>query len=110
MTMIVDKAGGYSAALGIDRARRGAAQLADFDDLAVLDANIAPERGHLRAVDNKTILDQQVIRHRFFLSAEGRAAARDPETRLEVYALRALTQCSRAAFKAGEPCSERAGA
>ena len=44
--------------------RRGAAQLADFDDLAVLDADIAAERRHPGAIDNQPVLDQQIIRHR----------------------------------------------
>jgi hypothetical protein len=46
MTVIVDKAGGNGAAFGVDRARCSAAQLTDFDDLAVLEADIAPERRH----------------------------------------------------------------
>src|SRR5882724_8858900 len=68
MAVIVDKAGRDGAALGVDRAPRRTAQLTDVDDPAVLDADIAPERGHPRAVDNKTIPDQQIIPHRFFLS------------------------------------------
>src|ERR1700736_3296550 len=72
MAVIVDKAGCDGAALGVDRARRGAAQLADLDDLAVLDADIAAERWHPRAVDDQSVLDQQIISHRFFLSAESR--------------------------------------
>jgi len=62
---IVDKAGSDSAALGVDRARGGAAQLADFDDLAVLDCDIASKSRHPRAVDNQPILDQQIVRHRY---------------------------------------------
>src|SRR5215470_15603294 len=79
MTMVVDKAGGDGAARGVHRALSGAAQLADFDDLAVLDADIAPKGRHPRAIDNQPVLDQQIVRHRFFLSAKGGAAACDPE-------------------------------
>src|SRR6266436_10366103 len=65
VAVIVDKAGSNGAALGVDRAHRGAAQLADVDDLAVLDADIAAESRHSRAVDNQPVLDQQIIRHRY---------------------------------------------
>src|SRR6516225_1080912 len=65
MAVIVDKAGGDGAAFGVDRARRGAAQLTDFDNLAVFDADIAAEGRHPRAIDDQSILDQQIIRHRF---------------------------------------------
>src|ERR1700730_9482851 len=91
MAVIVDKAGSNSAALGVDRARSGAAQLADFDDLAVLDADIAAERRHSRAIDNQSVLDQQIIRHRFFLSA-GWSLRATRRTRFEVYALRPWKQ------------------
>ena len=36
MAVIIDKTGSDGATLGIDRARRSAAQLTDVDDLAVL--------------------------------------------------------------------------
>jgi len=64
VAVIVEKAGSDSAALGVDRALGGAAQLTDFDDLAVLDADIASKSRHSRAVDNQPILDQQIVRHR----------------------------------------------
>ena len=58
--------------LGIDRAVRSAAQFAEVDDLAVLDTHIAAEGRHARAIDDKAILDQQVIRHRFPFLRSGR--------------------------------------
>jgi len=64
MAVVIDKAGGDGAAFGVDRARRSAAQPTDVDDLAVLDADIAAERRHPRAVDDQPVLDQQIIRHR----------------------------------------------
>ena len=42
---------------------RRAADLADFDDLAVLDPDIAAKCRHPRAIDDAAIIDQQVIRH-----------------------------------------------
>src|SRR6516162_4820742 len=63
--MIVDKAGCYDAPFGIDGTFRLAAQLAELHDLAVLDGDVALERRHPRAVDDASVLDQQVIRHRF---------------------------------------------
>src|SRR6516164_4829009 len=71
MAVIIDKAGGDGAAIGVDRARRSAAQLTDVDDLAVLDADIAAERRHPRTVDDQSIFDQQIIRHRFLLLGPG---------------------------------------
>ena len=65
MAVIVDEPGRDGAALGVDRAVGGAAQFADLDDLAVLDADIAPKSRHSRAVDDKAILDQQIVRHRY---------------------------------------------
>src|ERR1700737_1830885 len=65
MAVVVDKAGCHHLPRGVDRALRRAAQLAEFDDLAVLDADIAAEGRRSRAVDDATILDQQVIGHPF---------------------------------------------
>ena len=58
MAVVVDEPGRDSAALGVDRTAGGAAQFADLDDFAVLDADIAPKSRHPRAVDDKAILDQ----------------------------------------------------
>src|SRR5271169_3921895 len=65
MAVVVDKAGGDGASFGVDRARCSAAQLADVDDLAALDADIAAKRRHPRAIDDQSVPDQQIIRHRF---------------------------------------------
>src|SRR5262249_48587949 len=65
MAVVVDKAGGDGTALGVDRAACRSAQFADFDDLAVLDADIASKSRHPRAVDNQPVLDQQIVRHRY---------------------------------------------
>ena len=77
MAVIVDEAGGDCTAFGVDRACRGTAQFADLDDLAALYADIAPECRHPRAVDDPAILDQQIVRHRFF-SSLSRDARRNP--------------------------------
>jgi hypothetical protein len=62
--MVVDKAGGDDASLGVDRARRRSGQFADLDDLAVLDRDVAAIGGTARAVDDAAVLDQQVVSHR----------------------------------------------
>jgi len=64
MAMIVDKARRDGAAGGVDGFRGRAGELAQFDDYAVLDPNIAAEGRQPRAVDNEAVLDQQIIRHR----------------------------------------------
>src|SRR5690348_8413047 len=64
MAMIVDKAGADGAAIGVDRLRRRAGELADLGDLAVLDPDIRAEARHPGAVDDASVLDQQIIRHR----------------------------------------------
>ncbi len=69
MAVVVDKPGGDGAARGVDRLRRRTAQLPDFDDFAVLDADIAAKRRHARTVDNEPVFDQQIIGHCFFLPA-----------------------------------------
>ena len=53
MAVVVDKAGRHGAALGVDRAPGGAGELAELDDLAVLDPDIAAEGRHPRAVDDR---------------------------------------------------------
>ena len=78
MAVIVDKAGGDGAARGVDGLLGRAAQLADLDDLAVLDADIALERRHARAIDNEPVFDQQIIGH-WFLPFRREAARRGPE-------------------------------
>src|SRR2546423_7152106 len=99
MAVIVDKARGDGTALGVDRAGCRSAQLADLDDLAVFDADIAAERGHSRAVDNQSVLDQQIIRHRSsFLRRAGSLLATQ-RIRRKVYALQPLTQCRRSTYK-----------
>ena len=65
MTVIVDEPGRDGAAFSVDHAGSGATQFADLDDLAVFDADIAPKSRHSRAVDNKAVLDQQIVRHRY---------------------------------------------
>ena len=65
MTMVVDKARGDDAAVGIDRPLGGTAQFADLGDPAVLDADITAERRHPRAVDDPAVLDQEIVRHRY---------------------------------------------
>jgi hypothetical protein len=64
MAVVVDKAGGDRAAVGIDDLVGGAGELADLGDLAVLDPDIAAERRHARPVDNEPVLDQQIVCHR----------------------------------------------
>ena len=49
MAMIVDKAGADRAAVGVDRLRRRAGELADLGDLAVLDPDIAAEGSACRS-------------------------------------------------------------
>ena len=63
MAMIVDEAGRHHRAAGVDGARRRATEFADFDDLAVLDRDIAAEGRHPRAIDDTAIPDQQIVRH-----------------------------------------------
>src|SRR5262249_50636197 len=65
MAVVVDKTGGDDLAADIDRLPARAGQLAHLDDLAVLDRDIAVERGHARAVDDAAGLQQDVIGHRF---------------------------------------------
>ncbi len=77
MAMVVDKARGDGAAVGVDRLFGRARQFADFDDLAALDADIAAKRRHARAIDDAAVFDQEVIGHRCY-SSFGRAARRRP--------------------------------
>src|SRR5262249_13160202 len=65
MAVIIDKAWGHNLSLGVDRTFGRTAQLAELDDLAVFDPDVAAKRRHSRAVDNTPVLDQQVIRHRY---------------------------------------------
>src|SRR5438067_10923646 len=76
MAMIVDKAGADRAAVGVDRLRRRAGELADLGDLAVLDPDIGAEARHAGTVDDASVLDQQIIRHRLPPAQPGTAAAR----------------------------------
>src|SRR5205807_4296452 len=76
MAMIVDKAGADRAAVGVDRLRRRAGELADLGDLAVLDPDIGAEARHAGTVDDAAVLDQQIIRHRLPPAQPGAAAAR----------------------------------
>src|SRR5436853_452869 len=61
-----------AAAFGVDRLAGCAGELAEFDDLAVLDPDIAAECWHPRAVDDAAVADQNVVRHRC-PSSSGRA-------------------------------------
>ena len=63
VAMIVDKARRDDAAVGVDRARRRPGQFPDLDDLAVLDRDIAAIGRSARAIDDTTVLDQQIISH-----------------------------------------------
>ena len=63
MAVVVDEAGRNREAVGIDGALRCTVDFADFDDLAVLDGEVAAECRHPRAIDDAAITDQQVIRH-----------------------------------------------
>src|SRR5437660_4722481 len=78
MTMIVDKAGADRAAVGVDRLRRRAGELADLGDLAVLDPDIRAEARHAGTVNDASVLDQQIIRHRLL----PRSPVRPPRGRL----------------------------
>jgi hypothetical protein len=63
--MVVDKTRCDDPPLGVDSAFRRAAQLADLGNLPAFDAHITAERRHAGAVDDPTVLDQQIIRHRY---------------------------------------------
>ena len=63
VAVVVDETRRHRQAIGIDGARRRAVDLADFDDLAVLDAKVATEGRHPRAIDDAAVTDQQVICH-----------------------------------------------
>ena len=63
MAVIVDKPRRHHPAGGVDGFLGRAAQFADFDDLAVLDADIAAKHRHARAVDDAAVFDQQIVRH-----------------------------------------------
>ena len=68
VAVVVDETRRHDGALRIDDARRGAAQLADLGDLAVLHRDIAAECRHARAIDDAAIADQQIIGHRLVSS------------------------------------------
>jgi hypothetical protein len=72
MAVVVDEAGRDRAAFGVDRLAGRAGELAEIDDLAVLDPDIAVECGHPGAVDNTAVADQNVVGHRC-PSSSGRA-------------------------------------
>src|SRR5438045_8984041 len=76
MAMIVDKAGADRAAVGVDRLCRRAGELADLGDLPVLDPDIGAEARHAGTVDDASVLDQQIIRHRLPPAQPATAAAR----------------------------------
>src|SRR6185312_4522289 len=65
MAMVVDETGRDGLAADIDGLLGGARQLADLDNLAVLDRHVAVERGHARTVDDAAVLDQHIVGHRF---------------------------------------------
>src|SRR5438270_7986553 len=72
MAVVVDKAGADRAAFGVDRLVGCAGELAEIDDLAVLDPEIAVECWHPRAIDDAAVADQNVVGHRC-PSSDGRA-------------------------------------
>jgi hypothetical protein len=67
VAVIIDEAGGDHEAIGINGARRGVPQFANCDNFAVGDRDIAAEGRHAGAIDDSTILNHEIIRHRLFL-------------------------------------------
>ena len=72
MAMIVDKAGRDDLPAGIDGLLCRTGQFADFDDLAVLHADIAAVGRPARAVDDAAVFYQQIIGHSRIPSSSSR--------------------------------------
>jgi hypothetical protein len=68
--MDIDEAGGDDQAVGIDLASRGARDIADRSDFAILDRDFAPTQCRAGAVADKRVPDQQIVWHVQFLTSD----------------------------------------
>src|SRR5260370_38615068 len=67
MGMRVDKARRHDKVGGVDHALAALGHLTDFRDTVARDGDIAEKPRRTRAVDDRTVLDYQVISHELFL-------------------------------------------
>ena len=75
VAVIIDEARRDHQAVGINRTRRSIPEFADRDNFALADANIATEGRHAGAINDATVLNQEIIRHGLILLAGGAAEA-----------------------------------
>src|SRR5262245_52562156 len=67
VAMVIDETGRHHEAIDINGARRRAAEFADRDNFAVAHGDIAAEGRYTGAINDSTVLNQEIIRHRLFL-------------------------------------------
>src|SRR5579864_1714233 len=67
MGMRVDEARRHDKVGGVDHALAALGHLTDFRDTVARDGDIAAKPRRTRAVDDRTVLDYQVISHELFL-------------------------------------------
>ena len=63
VAVVVDKPGRHHAPIRLDDPPRRAVEASQLDDPAARDAHVTVERGPTGAIDDATVLDQEVVGH-----------------------------------------------